>query len=102
MAAISKEENNPLQAISYQAERLRMVEESATLKSEEFTVKIELASLYLENRLGVPFQTEIEKLETMATSKDEEKAVQELKRRWGEVKEVDHDATMQVDLKGKS
>lgn len=96
LSAIAQEENNNLKALSFQVEKMQMVENSETLKPEEFSVKLELARLYLENRLGEPFKVEINKLQGLAKTPAEIEKVSHLKKSWDEIESFDQDSTTKV------
>jgi serine/threonine protein kinase/tetratricopeptide (TPR) repeat protein len=98
LAEIAREENNPMKAIGIQAERARMVEQSPTLKLEAFSVNLELARLYLDNRIGGPFENEIKKLKVLAKTDEEKAQVEALEKNWEDIQGADHDSTVSVSL----
>ena len=97
LSAISLESQDATKALSFQMERLRLVEEHDTLKSEEFSVMISLAELYLKNRLTDQFEHEIEKLRGLAKTEEERVMVTALEKEWKEVDRSDQDRTLKVE-----
>ncbi len=97
LAIIAREEQDGLKAISYQTERVRMVEESQTLKGDEMAVKLDLLELYLENRLEVPFERALVQLEEMVKTDEDKSRIITLKSRWAAIKGFEQDATTRMD-----
>lgn len=94
---IAKEEKDNMKALSFHLERMRMVENSQTLKAEEFSVKLELAELYLQNRLVDPLEIEMKKLEDLAKTEDQKGKLKDLKKRFDEIQDFDQDSTMKFE-----
>lgn len=97
LTVIAREEKNSLKALSYQVEKIRLISQSKSLKADEFSSKIDLAELYLENRLEEPLTQELDKLELIAKSDEEKKNIDELRQRWKEIQGFDQDKTSKVD-----
>lgn len=98
LAMIAKEENNPMKAITYQVERMQMVEDSAILKTEEYGINLDLAKLYLDNRLEAPFLSTIDKLKKIARSNEELDSIQKMEDEWNAIQKNDQDSTMEVTM----
>lgn len=99
LSILSIEEKNSMKALSYQLERLKLIEESETLRSEKFAVKLNLAELYLENRLKEQFDNEIKSLEGMSLDAEELEKIANMKSRWQEIeKNADQDATGRLNI----
>lgn len=96
LSTISLESQDAPRALSFQMERLRLVEGHDTLKSEEFSVMISLAELYLKNRLTDQFGNEIEKLKGLAKTDEERGKIAALEKEWKEVDLPDSDRTLKV------
>lgn len=85
LSLLAIEEKNSMKALGFQLERLKLVEQSATLQSKKFAVKLDLAELYLENRLKDQFDNEIKSLESMATKAGQIEKINQIKKKWDEV-----------------
>lgn len=94
---IAREEKDKLKALSYQLEQVQMVEGSEVLKGEEFGSKLDLAELYLENRLNEPFVKEIKQLEKMAKGDEEKEKVKSLHQKWEKIQRFDQESTVKID-----
>jgi serine/threonine protein kinase len=94
LAELAIEDQNTVKALSYQLERMKLVDDSDTLRSEKFAVKVDLAKLYLHNRLDDQFKIEIKDLEEMALNDEEMAQVNEIKKNWDTISSVpEHDST---------
>lgn len=98
LAAIAKEENNSIKALSFRTEQMRLVEQSPTLRDDQFIVRFELVKLYIENRLGEPYQAEIKKLADLAKTAEQKAHVASLEEEWKSIMAVDQEGTMEVKL----
>lgn len=96
LGEIAMEEKNSLKALSFKTELMRIVEQTEHLKGEGFPLKLELARLYLENRLTDAFESTLKDLARMAQAGDEKKKVAELEKKWKELQKSDHDGTMKL------
>ncbi|MBX7149635.1 tetratricopeptide repeat protein [bacterium] len=96
LSQIAMEENNSMRALTFQVEKAKMMEDNDTLKSDEFPIKLELARLYLENRLEEPFKEELLKLEELAHTDDEKQQIAELKARLVDIRSYSQDNTLKV------
>ena len=82
LAMLSVEDKNAMKALGFQLERMKLVTSSETLRNEKFDVKLDLAKLYLENRLQDQFKTEIKELEKAASTDEEKEIVKKLAKQW--------------------
>lgn len=90
---IAKEENDTLKALSFQLEKMHMVASNDSFKPQEFPVKLELARLYLDNRLMEPFQMEMKQLEGMAMTGEDKKKVADLRAQFTGIQNFDQEST---------
>lgn len=99
LAVIAHDERNTMKALSYQLERMKLVDNSDTLRPEKFSVKIDLAELYLENRLREQFLREIEELPLLAQTDEERKRIADLRAKWEEIAaNADQDSTANLGV----
>lgn len=89
-------ENDSLKAISFKGELVKIVEQLDSLRSEKFPLKLEMANLYLENRLSEAFDNQLKNLTTEASSDDEKQKVEALKKRWETIRQYDQEGTVKV------
>lgn len=94
---IAQEENDSMKALSYQIEKSRLTEKYEATDTERFSVKHDLAELYLENRLADPFKLEIDDLESLAQTPEDIEKVSQLKEKWKSIDSHDHEQTMKVE-----
>jgi serine/threonine protein kinase/Tfp pilus assembly protein PilF len=87
LAALAIQEKNTMKALSYQLERLKIVEDSQTMLPEKFNIKLELAEIYLDNRLRDQFLNVLQDLQTLANSPEETDKVVLLRTKWEALKE---------------
>lgn len=93
LAELAIEEKNTVKALSYQLERMKLVSDSETLRNEKVSVKLDLASLYLHNRLDNQFINEISELEEIVQTEEEKQKMNALKVKWKEIENEPHDST---------
>ncbi|MCP5464229.1 MAG: serine/threonine protein kinase [Deltaproteobacteria bacterium] len=99
LAVLSVQEKHSMKALNYQLERLKLVCKSETLQEGQFWVKIDLAELYLKNRLMDQFQNEIQELEALAKKDKERERLQTLKDDYEKMQDFsDQDATGRLDI----
>ncbi|MDO8519917.1 MAG: hypothetical protein Q7T11_07140, partial [Deltaproteobacteria bacterium] len=99
LSSLALEEKNPLKAISFKLELVRLVEKSEGLKVKEFPARLELAELYLENRLTEAFEKEVTSLEKLAATREERGEIGRLRKKWEGIKDFkDQDGTARVSL----
>lgn len=99
LTLIAVDENNSMRAIAHKLEQLKLAEGLKTLQSEQFQVRLDLAELYLKNRLKEQFQNEIKTLEQMVTDAEGREHINKLKQLWHELEEnADQDATGKISL----
>lgn len=98
LTAIAEEEKDPIKALTYHVERLDMIEKSETLKSEKFSAQLELAKLYLENRMEEQLKNHLTKMESHSLTEQERTQIKHLQERWNEINKVKHEVTMRVEL----
>lgn len=97
LAFIAEQENDSMKALSFQLERVRVVEKEAALSGENFQAHLNLAELYLTNRLASSFKAEIANLEKKANTEEERGFVAVLKDRWKQIDNFENESTMKVD-----
>lgn len=103
LAILAVDERNSMKALSYQLERMKLVDHSDTLRPEKFSVKVDLAELYLENRLREQFLREIAELPTLAQTDEERSQIARLNTRWEEIQantEQDSTANLSHEAEG--
>lgn len=99
LSNLALEEKNPMKALTFKMELMKLVEKNEGMKSDEFPLRLELASLYLENRLMEAFEAEVKNLEAKAKTKDEKGAVGALKKKWEGIRNFkEQDGTARVSL----
>lgn len=98
LAELAVKEQNTVKALSYQLERMKLVSDSETLRDEKFSVKFDLAKLYLHNRLDEQFLKEVKELEAMVREDKEHKKIDELKLFWKNLNEQKHDSTRVLEI----
>lgn len=99
LALSAIKENNTMKALSFQLERLKLVDDSETLRGERFNVKLDLADLYLDSRLSDQFLKEIESLDAMASGAEEIEKINSLKKKHHEIMaNKDQDATGHIQI----
>ncbi len=91
---IARESKDSLKALSFQLERQQVIDTSDALASEKFEVRLNLAELYIENRLADSFMQEIQKLSSLAKSPDDVAKINSLKERWNQIQSFDQETTM--------
>lgn len=96
LSELALKDKDKIRALSMQMERAKIVEQSPTLKGDEFSVKLDLAKLFLENRLADRFYSEIKMLENLARSDDEKREISSLKENWENIQKIDAEGTMKV------
>ncbi|MBI4411846.1 MAG: tetratricopeptide repeat protein [Deltaproteobacteria bacterium] len=96
LAYIARQEKDNLKALSFQVELVQMVGKHDSLKHEEFETRRDLAELYLDNRLGEPFQAEIRNLERLSKTSAQKAKVDELKEKWTQIQSYDQESTQKV------
>lgn len=85
LSYLAVQEKNSMKALSFQLERLKLVDESDTLGTEKFGVKLDLAELYMQNRLKDQFNSEIKTLEAMAADAEAIEKINKLKQQWQDI-----------------
>lgn len=93
---IARESKDSLKALSFQLERQQVVDHSDALSAEKFDVRLNLAELYLENRLADPFNKEMKGLESVAQTPEQKNQINTLKERWEKIQRFDQESTMKV------
>lgn len=93
---IAKESKDMLKALTFQLERQQVVDHAEVLSSERFDVRLNVAELYLENRLGDSFNKEINAVEKLAGTPEEKRQVAALKDKWMKIQSFDQETTMKV------
>lgn len=79
LSGLSQEDKQNMKALSYQLERLRFTELSSSISEDEkFAVKLNLAELYLENRLIEQFESQMRDLQSKNLSEDNQLKVKKL------------------------
>lgn len=85
LAEIAHNEKNPMKALGFELEHLRLIEASSSLIAEKIKVKLSLATLYLENRLRDQFLREVKEIEPLVHNSENQKKLNDLKQQWQEV-----------------
>lgn len=100
LATLAIEEHNSMKALNYQLERLKVIRDSVTMVAEKFDVRLDLAELYLENRLNDQFLDEIHELEAQATTPEQKEKVQNLHQKYKSIDvNEDQDATGRIEIR---
>lgn len=89
LANMAQEEKNNMKALGYQLERMKLIDHSETLQPELWSVKIDLANLYLENRLKDQFLKQISLLEEGNPDDAVQEEIKKLKEKWAHIEKFD-------------
>lgn len=98
LSTIAREEQDPMKALGFQLERVKLVEEADTLKNQVFEVRYDLAKLFLDNRLEDRFQAEMANLKNLAHSAEEKQKLDDLQKDWDNVQAFKQDMTVESSL----
>jgi serine/threonine protein kinase/tetratricopeptide (TPR) repeat protein len=97
LASLSLDNNNLMKALSYTIERKKLAIQSNAKPAELFELCLELADMYLKNRLIDQFEKEIEEAKTYSSSPESFKRITDLIKDSQEIVEnVDQDQTGQI------
>lgn len=96
LAMIAREENNSMKAVSYQVERVKLIENSDTLRPDAFQGRLDLIELYLENRLVDAFRNEYPQVEKLVRTDEEREKLKVIKERFDAIAQFDQDSTAKL------
>lgn len=99
LATLSIDENNKMKALSFQLERLKLIEDTKSLASEKFDVRYSIAEIYLDSRLKEQFDREILALEALSQNAEDLDRINDLRKRFEEVNDFDdQDQTGRIEF----
>lgn len=104
LAELTKDDvSDELKPIHFLLERLKLVECSTHLKTEEFSVRLDLAKMYLECRLFEQLDNEISELEKLANNDEQKNEISSLKEQINDVTSYnDQDDTGKLSIMDES
>lgn len=89
LANLHVEDNNAMKALGYYLERIQLAEKLELSEEEKNYYTIDLAELYLMNRLKDPFFKEINALKTKELNEEQRQKIAEMEKEWEDIAQYD-------------